>query len=47
MKLNNGTPEEMRMANAIIPVLENHHQLLATLLVANALASESLPIFLH
>lgn len=30
-----------------MPVLSNHHLLLATLLVANALATESLPIFLH
>jgi metal transporter CNNM len=30
-----------------MPILKNHHVLLATLLISNAFAMESLPIFLH
>ena len=37
MKLQNGTDEERRQALAVLPVLEDHHYLLVTLLLANAL----------
>ena len=30
----------------VMPILENHHILLSTLLISNALAMEALPIFL-
>ena len=46
IKLKNGTTEEISHANKIIPILEKKHLLLATLLLSNALAMESLPIFL-
>lgn len=47
IKLENGTPEEIEDAKKILPILERKHLLLATLLLGNALAMESLPIFLH
>lgn len=37
MKLQNGTDQERRQALAVLPVLEDHHYLLVTLLLANAL----------
>lgn len=46
IKLRNGTPEEMKSSARIKPIIEDKHLLLATLLTANALAMESLPIFL-
>ena len=42
-----GTDAEKRQANAILPIVENHHLLLSALLLTNAIAMESLPIFLH
>lgn len=38
--------EKIRIAKTILDVLENHHLLLSTLLLSNALAMEALPIFL-
>jgi len=35
------------MAKKILPIIHKHHILLSTLLVANALAMETLPIYLH
>lgn len=46
IKLENGTPEEIEAAKRILPILERKHLMLATLLLSNALAMESLPIFL-
>lgn len=46
IKQSIGTEEEKRQAGAILPILKQHHFLLVTLLLANALAMESLPIFL-
>lgn len=46
MKLHNGTDDEKRQALAVLPVLEDHHYLLVTLLLANALCMEALPIYL-
>lgn len=41
-----GTPEEMKYASIIMPVIKNQHLLLVTLLLCNACASEALPLFL-
>lgn len=46
MRLTNGTPKEKQQAEAVLPVLEDHHYLLVTLLLANALCMEALPIYL-
>lgn len=44
--LNGGTEEEKNIAGKILPIINQKHLLLATLLLSNALAMESLPIFL-
>ena len=41
-----GTDLERDMVNDILPILANHHRNLATLLVTNTIANETLPIFL-
>lgn len=41
-----GSESEKKSAKAIMPILESHHWLLVTLLFCNAMALESLPIFL-
>jgi metal transporter CNNM len=41
-----GTEKERKAAEKILPLLKDHHLLLCTLLLFNALANESLPIFL-
>jgi metal transporter CNNM len=46
LKMKNGTEEEKQDAMVIIPILAKHHLLLSTLLLANALAMEALPLFL-
>lgn len=46
IKLSVGTPAEKAAAGTILPILENHHWLLCTLLLFNAGANEALPIFL-
>lgn len=46
MMMKNGTNEEKDCANKLLPILNQHHLLLATLLLCNAFAMESLPIFL-
>jgi len=38
--------QKVSMAKTILALLENHHLLLSTLLLSNALAMEALPIFL-
>lgn len=46
IKIEVGTPSERIAANKILPLISNHHLLLCTLLLFNALANEALPIFL-
>lgn len=46
IKLSSGTPEEKESAKKILGVIGNHHLLLVTLLLANSLAMETLPLFL-
>ncbi|XP_026435423.1 DUF21 domain-containing protein At4g14240-like isoform X2 [Papaver somniferum] len=41
-----GTPTEKQQAAAILPIVQNQHRLLVTLLLCNACAMEALPIFL-
>ena len=41
-----GTEREQRYAKRILPLVSRHHLLLVTLLLANAAAVESMPIFL-
>jgi len=40
------TEEERKRASALLPIVKQHHRLLVTLLLMNALANEALPIFL-
>lgn len=42
----NGTEIEKNQVSKIMPVIKDKHLLLSTLLLCNALAMESLPIFL-
>mmetsp|Transcript_25522 Transcript_25522/g.44494 ORF Transcript_25522/g.44494 Transcript_25522/m.44494 type:complete len:431 (-) Transcript_25522:9513-10805(-) len=42
----NGDHVERTRANKLLPVIRNHHRLLVTLLLANAVCMEALPIFL-
>jgi metal transporter CNNM len=46
LKQKAGTDKEKHMAEQLLPILNQHHLLLATLLLANAGCMESLPIFL-
>lgn len=41
-----GTPRQKKYATRILPIVEKHHLLLVTLLLANAAAVEAMPIFL-
>ena len=41
-----GKPEEKRYAAKILPLVQKHHLLLVTLLLANAAAVEAMPIFM-
>ncbi|KAK9666575.1 hypothetical protein RND81_14G195100 [Saponaria officinalis] len=41
-----GTPNDRKYAEKILPVVRNQHLLLCTLLICNAAAMETLPIFL-
>ena len=41
-----GKKHERKHAKRIMPIVEKHHLLLVTLLLANAIAVESMPIFL-
>lgn len=41
-----GKPIEKKHASQILPIVEKHHLLLVTLLLANAAAVESMPIFM-
>ena len=42
-----GKPIERKYASRIITLVKRHHLLLVTLLLANAIAVESMPIFLN
>ncbi|MCL7052025.1 hypothetical protein MKW94_000583, partial [Papaver nudicaule] len=44
--IKSGTPQDRKYAAKIFPVVKNQHLLLCTLLLGNALAMETLPIFL-
>lgn len=44
--IQSGRPKDRTHASKIFPVVKNQHLLLCTLLIGNALAMESLPIFL-
>jgi metal transporter CNNM len=46
LKSNTGTETEKYYSNRVLPILENRHWLLCTLLLCNASAMEALPIFL-
>jgi metal transporter CNNM len=46
VKSINGTPDEKLAAARIQPMLAQHHLLLATLLLGNAICFETLPIFM-
>ncbi|OMJ89602.1 hypothetical protein SteCoe_8229 [Stentor coeruleus] len=47
LKLESGTDEEKIHAKRILPLLKDHHLLLVTLLLANAISLETLPIILE
>ena len=38
--------EERKQAKSILPILQDHHRLLVTLLLLNSIANEALPLFL-
>lgn len=44
--LNSDSPDEREIAKKILAILDNHYMLISTLLLANCLALEALPIFL-
>jgi len=46
IKMRTGTESERRMAKTLLPLINDHHRLLVTLLVINAAANEALPLFL-
>ncbi|KAF5451168.1 hypothetical protein F2P56_031454 [Juglans regia] len=41
-----GQPQDRKNAEKILPIVKNHHLLLCTLLISNAMAMEALPIFI-
>jgi len=47
IKIAVGTEQEKKMANTVLKIISNHHLLLTTLLLANAIAMEALPILLN
>lgn len=44
--LKTGTEAEKKAVKRIVPILTDHHRILATLLLFNTVANESLPVFL-
>mmetsp|Transcript_22034 Transcript_22034/g.21726 ORF Transcript_22034/g.21726 Transcript_22034/m.21726 type:complete len:324 (+) Transcript_22034:135-1106(+) len=46
LKLVSGTPKEISQARQVLPIISKHHFLLVTLLIANSVAMEALPIVL-
>lgn len=47
IRTRTGTQKEKIQAEAILSVVHNHHLLLVTLLLYNAIAMESLPLVIH
>ena len=45
--LRAGDPSEQKNARKIMPLIKRHHLLLVTLLLANAAAVESMPLFMN
>jgi len=45
-ELASDSPEERRHAKILMPLVRDHHRLLVTLLLLNAMANEALPLFL-
>jgi len=45
IKVRSGTSDEVKYANKLLPLVRQHHYLLVTLLLFNALANETLPLF--
>ncbi len=41
-----GNPKEKAQARRVLPLIKDHHRLLVTLLLINAMANEALPLFL-
>jgi metal transporter CNNM len=46
LKAQEGSPQERRMAARLLPVVSQHHWLLVSILLGNAVASETLPYVL-
>lgn len=46
LRAENGSLKDQALARKLLPVIRNHHRLLVTLLLANSVCMESLPIFL-
>jgi metal transporter CNNM len=46
IKMRVGTPEEKKHAQALLPLVQQHHRLLVTLLLCNSISNEALPLFL-
>lgn len=46
-KFTFGTDIEVKQARRILPIVKKHHLLLVTLLIANSLAMEALPIMIE
>ena len=46
IKAQSGTPKERECAAKVLPIIQNHHLLLVTLMLWNASAAEALPVFL-
>jgi len=47
LRQSTGTTEEKEQAKKVLPVLENRHWLLVTLVLMNSLAVETLPLILN
>ena len=47
IKMRVGTPEEKSHAEALLPLVQQHHKLLVTLLLVNCICNEALPLFLE
>jgi metal transporter CNNM len=47
IKSQSGSAKEKEYANKVLPIIQNHHLLLVSLMLWNASATEALPIFLN
>ena len=47
LKMTTGSPIEKQQASKVLPILAHRHWLLCTLLLSNAAAMETLPLFLN